>query len=235
MVNSAFALRLAACRSTRLRTPPTVLQCAQSPPRLALWRACSSRADADVSAAADAIVALSSDRQRVAQWLQEYFDWRLLTPKVAEAMPQEAVDKFDEFQAEKVCDVFKVRYAFRDRDVELSELKIAAAELQHAAKQERDRAAEAESYYQQKLAALREEAEAVRWKKEDEVRAQRDEFEAHKREAQRQLKFGGVLSPATVVTPLFICTCRPLHHAAVHECRSAGALHATHAAFRITA
>ena len=75
----------------------------------------------------------------------------------------------------------------RDRDVELSELKIAAAELQHAAKQERDRAAEAESYYQQKLAALREEAEAVRWKKEDEVRAQRDEFEAHKREAQRQL------------------------------------------------
>ena len=88
------ALRLAACGSTRLRTPPTVLQCAHSPPRLALWRACSTRAD--VSAAADAIVALSSDRQRVAQWLQEYFDWRLLTPKVAEAMPQEAVDKFDE-------------------------------------------------------------------------------------------------------------------------------------------
>lgn len=112
------ALRLAACRSTRLRTPLTVLQCAQSPPRLALWRACSSRADADVSAAADAIVALSSDRQRVAQWLQEYFDWRLLTPKVAEAMPQEAVDKFDELQAEKICDVFKIRYGFRDRDVE---------------------------------------------------------------------------------------------------------------------
>ena len=42
--------------------------------------------------------------------------------------------------------------------------------------------------------------------------------------AQRQLKFGGVLSPTTVVTPLLICTCRPLHHAAVHECRSAGAL-----------
>ena len=80
-----------------------------------------------------------------------------------------------------------LKSVIRDRDVELSELKIAAAELQHAAKQERDRAAEAESYYQQKLAALREEAEAVRWKKEDEVRAQRDEFEAHKREAQRQL------------------------------------------------
>ena len=54
----------------------------------------------------------------MAQWLQEYFDWRLLTPKVAEAMPQEAVDKFDELQAEKICDVFKIRYGFRDRDVE---------------------------------------------------------------------------------------------------------------------
>ena len=50
--------------------------------------------------------------------LKLYFGWRLLTPKVAEAMPQEAVDKFDELQAEKICDVFKIRYGFRDRDVE---------------------------------------------------------------------------------------------------------------------
>jgi hypothetical protein len=113
----ARALRLAACRSTQLRTPPTVLQCAHSPPRLALWRACSTSAAASATAA-DAIVALSSDRQRVAQWLQAYFDWKLLTPKVAESMPQEAVDKFDELQAEKICDVFKIRYGFRDRDVE---------------------------------------------------------------------------------------------------------------------
>ena len=64
------------------------------------------------------MVALSSDRQRVAAWLQEYFDWKLLTPKVAEAIPQGAVDNFDELQAEKICDVFKIRYGFRDRDVE---------------------------------------------------------------------------------------------------------------------
>ena len=51
-----------------------------------------------------------------------------------------------------------LKSVIRDRDVELSELKIAAAELQHAAKQERDRAAEAESYYQQKLAALHQSA-----------------------------------------------------------------------------
>ena len=38
-----------------------------------------------------------------------------------------------------------LKSVIRDRDVELSELKIAAAELQHASKQERDRAAEAES------------------------------------------------------------------------------------------
>jgi chromosome segregation ATPase len=50
----------------------------------------------------------------------------------------------------------------RERDQELSELKIATAELQHSVKQERERAAEAESYYQQKVAQLREEGDAAR-------------------------------------------------------------------------
>ena len=130
----------AACRSTRLRAPPTplrrlaALQLAQQPPPRLQQRACSSVSGAGngsegelhraeppkpaADSAAAALVTLPSDRRRVAEWLQEYFGWRLLTPKVAEVMPQDAVDKFDEFQAEKVCDVFKVRYAFRDRDVE---------------------------------------------------------------------------------------------------------------------
>lgn len=118
----------------RLLTPPaalhrlTALQIAQPPPRLVQQRACSGgSAELDnalhapktaADHAAEALEALPSDRMRVAAWLQEYFGWRLLTPKVVEAMPQEAISKFDEFQAEKICDVFKIRYQFRDRDVE---------------------------------------------------------------------------------------------------------------------
>ena len=44
-----------------------------------------------------------------------------------------------------------LKAVIRDRDIELSELKVSAAELQHGVKQERDRQAESESYYQQKL------------------------------------------------------------------------------------
>ena len=76
----------------------------------------------------------------------------------------------------------------RDREIELSELKIGAAELQHAVKQERDRAAESEAYYQQKLVATREESEAARWKLDDELRTQRDEFESLKRDFVRQVR-----------------------------------------------
>jgi chromosome segregation ATPase len=76
----------------------------------------------------------------------------------------------------------------RERDQELSELKIATAELQHGVKQERERAAEAEAYYSQKVAQLREEGEAVRWKKDEELRSQRDEFEALKRDCVRQVR-----------------------------------------------
>ena len=76
----------------------------------------------------------------------------------------------------------------RERDQELSELKIATAELQHSVKQERERAAEAESYYQQKVAQLREEGEAARWKRDDELRTQRDEFESLKRDFVRQVR-----------------------------------------------
>ena len=92
----------------------------------------------------------------------------------------------------------------RDRDIEISELKIASAELQHAVKQERDRAGESESYYQQKLAQMREEGEASRWKIDDELRTQRDEFEAYKREQQRiaaQIAEEGVLFKQRLTTP----------------------------------
>ena len=65
---------------------------------------------------------------------------------------------------------------------------IATAELQHSGKQERERAAEAESYYQQKVAQLREEGEAARWKRDDELRTQRDEFESLKRDFVRQVR-----------------------------------------------
>ena len=81
-----------------------------------------------------------------------------------------------------------LKAVLRDREIELSEVKISAAELQHAAKQERDRAAESEAYYQQKLAATREEGEASRWKLDDELRTQRDEFEGYKREQARQAR-----------------------------------------------
>ena len=78
-----------------------------------------------------------------------------------------------------------MKAAVRDKEIETSELKISAAELQHAVKQERDRASESEAYYQQKLASMREEGEATRWKLDDELRVQRDDFEAYKREQQR--------------------------------------------------
>jgi len=78
-----------------------------------------------------------------------------------------------------------LKAVIRERDIELSELKIACTELRHSVKQERDRAADAECYYQQKLAHTQEEAEASRWKLEEQLRSQRDEFEAHKREFER--------------------------------------------------
>ena len=81
-----------------------------------------------------------------------------------------------------------LKAVIRERDIELSELKIATADLQHSAKQERDRAAEAESYYQKKVAAAREEAEAVKWRLEEELRTQRDEFESLKRDFVRQVR-----------------------------------------------
>ena len=48
-----------------------------------------------------------------------------------------------------------LKSVIRDRDIENSELKITAAEHTHAAKQERDRSAENEAYYQTKLAQVR--------------------------------------------------------------------------------
>jgi len=43
----------------------------------------------------------------------------------------------------------------RERDVELSELRIAAADAAHAAQQERERASEAEHYYEVKITQVR--------------------------------------------------------------------------------
>lgn len=81
-----------------------------------------------------------------------------------------------------------LKAVIRGKDIELSELKIALAELQHAVKQEHDRAIESEAYYQQKLAAVREEDEAARCKLDIELRSQRDEFESYKLERQRAVR-----------------------------------------------
>ena len=81
-----------------------------------------------------------------------------------------------------------LKSVIRDRDIELSELKISAAELQHGVKQERDRVSESEAYYQQKLQQHREEMEATRWKLDEQLREQRADFETHKRDMARSLR-----------------------------------------------
>ncbi|KAL1514532.1 hypothetical protein AB1Y20_003629 [Prymnesium parvum] len=78
-----------------------------------------------------------------------------------------------------------LKSVLRDRDGELSELQISVAELRQAAKQERERLEENESYYQHKLQQEREDWEAARWKLDESLRSLRDECEAYKREASR--------------------------------------------------
>ena len=117
---------------------------------------------------------LAEGKQRLAKLKEDFtYNLKLLEERDAELERYDA--SFNHLKA-----------LVRDRDIEISELKIKAAELQHTVKQERDRATESEVYYQQKLTQMREETEAQRWKLDDEVRTQRDEFEAFRREVGRK-------------------------------------------------
>ena len=116
---------------------------------------------------------LADAKQRVGK-LKEDFTYNLKLLEERDAELERYEQSFNHLKA-----------IIRDRDIEISELKISAAELQHTVKQERERVAESEAYYQQKMAQQREDAEALRWKLDDDLRTQRDEFEAFKREQQR--------------------------------------------------
>ena len=67
----------------------------------------------------DAPVVLDAGRLRISEWLHTYFGWMALAHKVAETMPTAMVGDFDEERATTICDVLKVRYGMRERDVEM--------------------------------------------------------------------------------------------------------------------
>ena len=75
-----------------------------------------------------------------------------------------------------------LKAVLRERDEEMSELRISAAELRHAAKAHQERSLDEAAAAERKLAAAREEADASRARAADEVKAARES--AAEREAQ---------------------------------------------------
>lgn len=111
---------------------------------------------------------LTEGKQRISKLKEDFkYNLKLLEERDAE------LERYD-------ASFSHLKAIIRDRDIEVSELKISTAEMQHSVKQERDRATESDAYFQQKLAQTREHGEATRWKLDEELRAQRDEFEAYK-------------------------------------------------------
>ena len=79
----------------------------------------------------------------------------------------------------------------RDKEVEISELRMQLAERDGAYKEEQKRLAEQEAYWQAKLKEARDEIDASRWSQEQEMRRWRDEADAMRRDLQRQVASRG--------------------------------------------
>jgi len=76
----------------------------------------------------------------------------------------------------------------RDRDIEVTELKVQVAELQSQVNQEASKLTEEQRHHEEKIAEIREQLESTRWARDEELRKQRDEFEPIKRDLQRKLR-----------------------------------------------
>ena len=96
-------------------------------------------------------------RERLAKLKEDFtYNLRLLEERDAE------LERYDAAFA-------SLRAALRDKESEASELRIAAAEAAHAVAHEREASAEAGRKLEAAVARGREEAEAIRWKREDEL------------------------------------------------------------------
>jgi hypothetical protein len=80
----------------------------------------------------------------------------------------------------------EVKKVVRDRDVELSEVKIQLADAQAAAQQSAAKVLKTDSYYKTKLQELREQLESARWASEEEKHKMTEQFQAGKLDMERK-------------------------------------------------
>jgi hypothetical protein len=80
----------------------------------------------------------------------------------------------------------EVKKVVRDRDVELSEIKIQLADAQAASQQSAAKVLKTDSYYKTKLQELREQLESARWASEEEKHKMTEQFQAAKLELERK-------------------------------------------------
>ncbi|OQR85827.1 hypothetical protein THRCLA_10630 [Thraustotheca clavata] len=81
-----------------------------------------------------------------------------------------------------------IKIVLRDRETEMSELKIQLAEVLADLKQEKLKHDEADVFYQQKLKDVKTQVEAARWSYEDATRRLKEELDSYKRKAERELR-----------------------------------------------
>ncbi|TYZ57439.1 hypothetical protein PybrP1_003679 [[Pythium] brassicae (nom. inval.)] len=81
-----------------------------------------------------------------------------------------------------------LKSALRDRDADVSELKVQLADAQAELKAQQSRGRDQDTFVQQKLKDARAQMDGARWQFDDELRRCRDEAEQAKRKAERRLR-----------------------------------------------
>ncbi|EQC40225.1 hypothetical protein SDRG_02873 [Saprolegnia diclina VS20] len=109
--------------------------------------------------------------------LQEDFKYNL---KLLEGRDEELAMYDSNFATMKIV--------LRDRENEIGELQIQLADVASDMKAEKQKHAEQDAFYTQKLKDVRAQVEAARWSYDDAMRKQKDEFDAYKRRNERELR-----------------------------------------------
>ncbi|ETV96228.1 hypothetical protein, variant [Aphanomyces invadans] len=81
-----------------------------------------------------------------------------------------------------------LKIVVRDRESEVSELKIQLADLQNDLKMEKQKGSEGDMYMQQKLKEVRGAMESTRWSYDEDMRKAKEEIESLKRRHDRELR-----------------------------------------------
>ncbi|RHY72349.1 hypothetical protein DYB38_012701, partial [Aphanomyces astaci] len=81
-----------------------------------------------------------------------------------------------------------LKIVVRDRESDVSELKIQLADVQSDLKMEKQKASEGDMYMQQKLKEVRGAMESTRWSYDEDMRKAKEEVESMKRRYERELR-----------------------------------------------